>query len=138
MWIVPVTACCGSYDAQKKFLLKDKMDKINIKEFSDSQSADGEKNQIIWIKLNIDQTGFYRVKYDDELAAGLVNAIKAKKLSLMDKIGKDKKKLVLLYTFSRFFDKVTHSSCRYRGRFICALCCLQANTDVIVATAECL
>jgi hypothetical protein len=28
------------------------------------------------------------VKYDDELAAGLVNAIKAKKLSLMDKIGK--------------------------------------------------
>uniref|UniRef100_A0A804LWR6 Aminopeptidase n=1 Tax=Zea mays TaxID=4577 RepID=A0A804LWR6_MAIZE len=87
MWIVPVTACCGSYDAQKKFLLKDKMDKINIKEFSDSQSADGEKNQIIWIKLNIDQTGFYRVKYDDELAAGLVNAIKAKKLSLMDKIG---------------------------------------------------
>jgi len=87
MWIVPVTSCCGSYDAQKKFLLKDKTDKINIKEFAASQSADGEKNQNIWIKLNIDQTGFYRVKYDDELAAGLVNAIKAKKLSLMDKIG---------------------------------------------------
>jgi hypothetical protein len=45
------------------------------------------------------------VKYDDELAAGLVNAIKAKKLSLMDKIGKDKKKLVLLYTFSRFLTR---------------------------------
>ncbi|XP_066327170.1 aminopeptidase M1-B-like isoform X2 [Miscanthus floridulus] len=87
MWIVPVTSCCGSYDAQKKFLLKDKTDKINIEEFAASQSADGEKNQNIWIKLNIDQTGFYRVKYDDELAAGLVNAIKAKKLSLMDKIG---------------------------------------------------
>ncbi|CAD6265537.1 unnamed protein product [Miscanthus lutarioriparius] len=87
MWIVPVTSCCGSYDAQKKFLLKDKTDKINIGEFAASQSADGEKNQNIWIKLNIDQTGFYRVKYDDELAAGLVNAIKAKKLSLMDKIG---------------------------------------------------
>jgi puromycin-sensitive aminopeptidase len=28
------------------------------------------------------------VKYDDELAAGLENAVKAKKLSLMDMIGK--------------------------------------------------
>ncbi|KAG2578561.1 hypothetical protein PVAP13_6NG203300 [Panicum virgatum] len=85
MWIVPITSCCGSYDAQKKFLLKEKTDKMHIKEFTASQSSDGDKN--IWIKLNIDQTGFYRVKYDDELAAGLVNAIKAKKLSLMDKIG---------------------------------------------------
>ncbi|CAL5006547.1 unnamed protein product [Urochloa decumbens] len=85
MWIVPITSCCGSYDAQKKFLLKNKTDKMHIKEFTASQSYDGKKN--IWIKLNIDQTGFYRVKYDDELAAGLVNAIKAKKLSLMDKIG---------------------------------------------------
>ncbi|KAL6598509.1 hypothetical protein ACP70R_046208 [Stipagrostis hirtigluma subsp. patula] len=82
MWIVPITSCCGSYDAQKKFLLKDKTDTVNIKEFTDSLGADG-----FWIKLNIDQTGFYRVKYDDELAAGLENAIKAKKLSLMDKIG---------------------------------------------------
>ncbi|WVZ93105.1 hypothetical protein U9M48_039114 [Paspalum notatum var. saurae] len=87
MWIVPITSCCGSYDTQKKFLLKDKTGKIQIEEFTSSQSADGEKNQNIWIKLNIDQTGFYRVKYDDELAAGLVKAIKAKKLSLMDKIG---------------------------------------------------
>ena len=105
MWIVPVTSCCGSYDAQKKFLLKDKTDKINIEEFAASQSADGEKNQNIWIKLNIDQTGFYRVKYDDELAAGLANAIKAKQLSLMDKIGKDKNNLALLYTFSRFLTR---------------------------------
>jgi len=105
MWIVPITSCCGSYDAQKKFLLKEKTDKMHIKEFTASQSSDGDKN--IWIKLNIDQTGFYRVKYDDELAAGLVNAIKAKKLSLMDKIGKDKKNLCTfsvekkLCTFSR-------------------------------------
>ncbi|XP_062191811.1 aminopeptidase M1-B-like [Phragmites australis] len=87
MWIVPITSCCDSYDVQKKFLLKDKTDKMQIKEFIASQSANGENNQNIWIKLNIDQTGFYRVKYDDELAAGLVIAIKAKKLSLMDKIG---------------------------------------------------
>jgi len=39
------------------------------------------------------------VKYNDELAARLVNAIKAKKLSLMDKIGKDPSNLALLFTF---------------------------------------
>ncbi|KAF7051968.1 hypothetical protein CFC21_060140 [Triticum aestivum] len=82
MWIVPMTACCGSYDLNKKFLLKGKTDTMHIKDFAASQSG-----QNFWIKLNIDQTGFYRVKYDDELAAGLENAIKAKKLSLMDMIG---------------------------------------------------
>jgi puromycin-sensitive aminopeptidase len=70
----------------KKFLLKDKTDKIHIKDFTASQITDRSQN--FWIKLNIDQTGFYRVKYDDELAAGLENAVKAKKLSLMDMIGK--------------------------------------------------
>jgi hypothetical protein len=100
MWIVPITSCCGSYDAQKKFLLKGKTDKIHIKEFTASQSSDGDKN--IWIKLNIDQTGFYRVKYDDELAAGLVNAIKAKKLSLMDKIGIDPTNFSTIVYFLRF------------------------------------
>uniref|UniRef100_M8CKH7 Aminopeptidase n=1 Tax=Aegilops tauschii TaxID=37682 RepID=M8CKH7_AEGTA len=82
MWIVPMTACCGSYDLNKKFLLKGKTDTMHIKDFAASQSG-----QNFWIKLNIDQNGFYRVKYDDELAAGLENAIKAKKLSLMDMIG---------------------------------------------------
>ncbi|KAM0866611.1 hypothetical protein ACQ4PT_042522 [Festuca glaucescens] len=85
MWIVPMTSCCGSYDVNKMFLLKDKTDKIHIKDFAASQIADRDQN--FWIKLNIDQTGFYRVKYDDELAAGLENAVKAKKLSLMDMIG---------------------------------------------------
>ncbi|XP_071679331.1 aminopeptidase M1-B isoform X2 [Lolium perenne] len=85
MWIVPMTSCCDSYDVNKKFLLKDKTDKIHIKDFTASQITDRSQN--FWIKLNIDQTGFYRVKYDDELAAGLENAVKAKKLSLMDMIG---------------------------------------------------
>ncbi|KAK1608098.1 hypothetical protein QYE76_031771 [Lolium multiflorum] len=85
MWIVPMTSCCDSYDVNKKFLLKDKTDKIHIEDFAASQITD--RGQNFWIKLNIDQTGFYRVKYDDELAAGLENAVKAKKLSLMDMIG---------------------------------------------------
>uniref|UniRef100_A0A0E0IBI7 Aminopeptidase n=1 Tax=Oryza nivara TaxID=4536 RepID=A0A0E0IBI7_ORYNI len=86
LWIVPITSCCGSYDAQKKFLLKGKTDKVHI-DLTASQNAGGEKGENCWIKLNVDQTGFYRVKYDDELAAGLEKAIKANKLSLMDKIG---------------------------------------------------
>jgi len=86
-WIVPMTSCCGSYDVNKKFLLKGKTDKIHIKDFAASQTADRGTGQNSWIKLNIDQTGFYRVKYDDELAAGLEKAVKAKKLSLMDMIG---------------------------------------------------
>jgi puromycin-sensitive aminopeptidase len=84
-----MTSCCGSYDVNKKFLLKGKADKIHIKDFAASQTADRGTCQNSWIKLNIDQTGFYRVKYDDELAAGLENAVKANKLSLMDMIGKD-------------------------------------------------
>ncbi|CAO2188057.1 unnamed protein product [Urochloa humidicola] len=135
MWIVPITSCCGSYYTQNKVLLKDKTDKIHIKEFTASQSSDGEKSENIWIKLNIDQTGFYRVKYDDELAAGLVNAIKAKKLSLMDKIGKDKTNCSTILYFS---SRVVYYSCRYCGRFICPFCCSQANTDIIATTAECL
>ncbi|KAF8701907.1 hypothetical protein HU200_033235 [Digitaria exilis] len=67
--------------------VEQKTDKMHIREFTASRSSDCEKN--IWIKLNIDQTGFYRVMYDEELAARLVSAIRAKKLSQMDKIGKD-------------------------------------------------
>uniref|UniRef100_A0A0A9DND8 Peptidase M1 membrane alanine aminopeptidase domain-containing protein n=1 Tax=Arundo donax TaxID=35708 RepID=A0A0A9DND8_ARUDO len=87
MWIVPVTLGCGSYDMQKNFLLKGKIEKLDIKKIT-SQCDNQENGGNLWIKLNINQTGFYRVKYDDELAAALQNALRAKKLSLMDKISK--------------------------------------------------
>ncbi|VAI31871.1 unnamed protein product [Triticum turgidum subsp. durum] len=83
MWIVPITSGCGAYDTQKKFLLKLKRDKMVI----GSQCGDRKKGGNFWTKLNINGTGFYRVKYDDELAAALQNALESKKLSLMDKIG---------------------------------------------------
>ncbi|TVU09291.1 hypothetical protein EJB05_42754 [Eragrostis curvula] len=86
MWIVPITSGCSSYDTQKKYLLKSKSDKLAIKDIA-SQCGTRDKGGNFWIKLNINQTGFYRVKYDDELAAALQNALQAKKLSLMDKIG---------------------------------------------------
>ncbi|EMS55004.1 Puromycin-sensitive aminopeptidase [Triticum urartu] len=84
MWIVPITSGCGAYDTQKKFLLKLKRDKL----VTGSQCGDRKKGGNFWTKLNINGTGFYRVKYDDELAAALQNALETKKLSLMDKIGK--------------------------------------------------
>ncbi|CAM0951104.1 unnamed protein product [Alopecurus aequalis] len=82
MWIVPITSGCGAYNTQKK-LLKLKRDKLVIA----SQCGERKKGGNFWTKLNINGTGFYRVKYDDELAAALQNALEAKKLSLMDKIG---------------------------------------------------
>lgn len=87
MWIVPITAGCGSYDTQKKFLLKGKSDRLDIRNIT-SQCANQEKGGKFWIKLNINQTGFYRVQYDDKLAAALQNALQFKKLSIMDRIGK--------------------------------------------------
>ncbi|XP_010937267.1 aminopeptidase M1-B [Elaeis guineensis] len=94
-WIVPLTLCCGSYNTQKKFLLKTKFEKLDITDLIGS--ANGKANlsgkssqgnsERFWIKFNIDQTGFYRVKYDNELAAGLRYAIEANKLSATDRIG---------------------------------------------------
>ncbi|KAM3257110.1 hypothetical protein ACQJBY_049440 [Aegilops geniculata] len=83
MWIVPITSGCGAYDTQKKLLLKLKRDKLVI----GSQCGDRKKGGNFFTKLNVNGTGFYRVKYDDELAAALQNALETKKLSLMDKIG---------------------------------------------------
>ncbi|XP_042408364.1 aminopeptidase M1-like [Zingiber officinale] len=83
-WIVPITVSCGSYASQKKFLLKTKSEKLDVPELTNLIStSDGS----FWIKLNVDQTGFYRVKYDDLLAAGLRSAIEANQLSPTDRFG---------------------------------------------------
>ncbi|VFQ97745.1 unnamed protein product [Cuscuta campestris] len=81
-WIVPITLCCGSYDARKSFLLQKKSDTIDINDLSSSQSKSNP-----WIKVNLDQTGFYRVKYDDNLSARLRSAIENKLLSTNDRYG---------------------------------------------------
>ncbi|XP_040997347.1 aminopeptidase M1-like [Juglans microcarpa x Juglans regia] len=82
-WIVPITFCCGSYDVRKNFLLQKKSETLNIKEFlSDKRDAASA-----WIKINVDQTGFYRVKYDEDLAAKLRYAIENKYLSPTDRFG---------------------------------------------------
>ncbi|CAK9317339.1 unnamed protein product [Citrullus colocynthis] len=89
-WIVPVTLCCGSYDVRKNFLLQTKTESVDIKEFlgcSISKCSGGNDKCCDWIKLNVDQTGFYRVKYDEDLAAKLRNAIEKNHLTATDRFG---------------------------------------------------
>lgn len=74
LWIVPISLCCGSYDARQTFLLQSKSGEVDVKENA-------------WIKVNVDQTGFYRVKYDENLAAKLRSAIESNLLSATDRLG---------------------------------------------------
>lgn len=51
------------------------------------QTGSGGDSASAWIKLNVDQSGFYRVKYDEELSARLRHAIERKCLSVADRYG---------------------------------------------------
>jgi puromycin-sensitive aminopeptidase len=82
-WIVPITLCCGSYDVHKNFLLQTKSETLDVKEFL----SDKSNSASAWIKLNVDQAGFYRVKYDEDLAARLRYAIENNYLSATDRFG---------------------------------------------------
>ena len=82
-WIVPITLCCGSYDVQKNFLLQTKSETLDMKELL----SDENNLASTWVKLNVDQTGFYRVKYDEDLAAKLRCVIENKYLSATDRFG---------------------------------------------------
>lgn len=94
-WIVPVTLCCGSYGARRSLLFKEKTKCLDINELLGSSSSQGSLMQTgsggdsasAWIKLNVDQSGFYRVKYDEELSARLRHAIERKYLSVADRYG---------------------------------------------------
>ncbi|XP_030944646.1 aminopeptidase M1-like isoform X2 [Quercus lobata] len=82
-WIVPITLCRGSYDVHKNFLLQTKSETLDMKDLP----SDGSKLASSWVKLNVNQTGFYRVKYDEDLAAKLRYAIENKYLSATDRFG---------------------------------------------------
>ncbi|KAK4580843.1 hypothetical protein RGQ29_024479 [Quercus rubra] len=82
-WIVPITLCCGSYDACKNFLLQKNSETLDMKELMSDESNLASA----WVKLNVDQTGFYRVEYDEDLEARLRNAIENKYLSATDRFG---------------------------------------------------
>jgi puromycin-sensitive aminopeptidase len=93
-WIVPITLCCGSYDVHKNFLLQTKSETLDVKEFL----SDKSNSASAWIKLNVDQAGFYRVKYDEDLAARLRYAIENNYLSATDRFGN-----LAIYTQYFFF-----------------------------------
>ncbi|KAL5698640.1 AP-1 complex subunit mu-1-like [Ranunculus cassubicifolius] len=85
-WIVPITLCFGSYDNRKNFLPQSKSESVDASELiASSNTTIGNHHN--WVKLNVDQAGFYRVKYDDELAARLRYAIEANHLSPTDRFG---------------------------------------------------
>ncbi|KAK3013476.1 hypothetical protein RJ639_009784 [Escallonia herrerae] len=95
-WIVPITVSLGSYDKRNNFLLETKHGRLDILELScswdGSSNSDEKRNQEeldknLWVKINVGQTGFYRVKYDDKLTARLRKAIVDKCLSPSDKYG---------------------------------------------------
>ncbi|KAG5541209.1 hypothetical protein RHGRI_021155 [Rhododendron griersonianum] len=87
-WIVPMTLCCGSYDVRKNFLLQGTYESLDTKEFLLCSHSKGRLAETgTWVKLNVYQTGFYRVKYDDELASRLRYAIETQCLSATDRFG---------------------------------------------------
>ncbi|KAI4312734.1 hypothetical protein MLD38_037532 [Melastoma candidum] len=84
-WIVPITLCLGSHSNQKKFLLESKLGKIDMSDQLQLSTADSDEQ--LWIKVNVDQTGFYRVRYEQKLVSRLVRAIEQNLLSTSDKFG---------------------------------------------------
>ncbi|KAE9586886.1 hypothetical protein Lal_00004969 [Lupinus albus] len=84
-WIVPISLSFGSYDVRKNFLLQTKSETLDVKEFLGTSIEDKGVNS--WIKLNVDQTGFYRVKYDELLATKLRYAVEKQLLTATDRFG---------------------------------------------------
>eukprot|EP00249_Psilotum_nudum_P022536 c28554_g1_i1 orf=366-3035(+) len=98
-WIIPIVLCCGSYKSTTTSLIQGKVAKVSLPN-SDLMDASGnsefsqvnaqEESKIVpstWVKLNVGQTGFYRVQYDEGLASCLRSAIAIGSLNPVDKFG---------------------------------------------------
>ncbi|KAI5056620.1 hypothetical protein GOP47_0028438 [Adiantum capillus-veneris] len=92
-WVVPVTICFGLYSSVARYLVRGKVfniplpppyaseDGLRLKEITD------EKPSSNWIKINVGQASFYRVQYDEGLAARLRTAIASGSLKATDRFG---------------------------------------------------
>lgn len=81
---MPLTLCVGSYESRQSYLLEEPSGCLDLSGELHTFAADQKCN---WVKLNVDQAGFYRVKYDDELATRLTYAVQKKQLSIADRFG---------------------------------------------------
>ncbi|KAI9161526.1 hypothetical protein LWI28_018315 [Acer negundo] len=80
-WSVPISLALGSYIKCKNFLLESKFGTVDISEYFPSS------DEKLWIKVNVEQSGFYRVMYEDRLAAQLRKAVENNCLLATDKFG---------------------------------------------------
>lgn len=70
-----------------------KYENLNVTEILEPSNAtaglqiEGSSPERLWIQFNVDQTGFYRVKYDDILAKRLRYAIESGFLPASDRYG---------------------------------------------------
>ncbi|XBJ13104.1 hypothetical protein VPH35_017509 [Triticum aestivum] len=99
LWDVPITLRCTS--STEKFILKHKHDKLDL-------CCKRQKDRNIWIKLNINETGFYRVKYDKEITTALSYALEASEFSSMEKIGILDNALVLSMSYEHTLASLLH------------------------------
>lgn len=90
---MPLTICLGSYDACKNLLLEKKSS-----EFLHGTATD-ESHNAKWIKVNVNQTGFYRVKYDEALSAKLRHAIENKFMTETDRFGSFFNPILVLFAY---------------------------------------
>lgn len=76
MWVIPITFSLGLYP-KRSFLLDTKLGSLDLSQLQastdgNSSSPKMDEEEIVKnlvIKVNVGQTGFYRVKYDDKLTA---------------------------------------------------------------------
>lgn len=93
-WVVPVTICIGSYSNVTRHLVRGTVCSVPLppsvdeEDGSNSREMSGGKSLSNWIKLNVGQTSFYRVQYDEDLAARLRAAIASGSLEATDRFGK--------------------------------------------------
>eukprot|EP00850_Spirogloea_muscicola_P013761 SM000095S24975 [mRNA] locus=s95:214870:220471:+ [translate_table: standard] len=90
-WSIPLTYAWGSYDTTTSSLVQGKTVKIGGTAAQNGHAtgnhAAAPKDSKSWVKLNVNQAGYYRVQYDGKLEQRLVEAVRSCDLSALDRFG---------------------------------------------------